>query len=71
MAAKKVLSWNVVLEDIAKPAGFKTLLTVVADNAGDAEKRALEIQGPVNNGTGYVYKLQAVDVRLKAIAEGK
>lgn len=65
----KVLSWRVVVSDTEVPS-FKSEYTVVAKNAGDAEIKALKIRGSVNNGTGYVYNLQAVYVKLLTVAEG-
>lgn len=64
----KVLSWRVVLSDTEMPS-FKSEYTVVAQDAGAAEAKALKIQGPVNNGLGRVYNLQAVFVKLLTVAE--
>lgn len=68
MANKPQLVWEVRLNDLHRALSAPILIMVIADSASHAEERAIALQGPINNGAGYVYKLQASEVKLRTMA---
>lgn len=61
--AKHQLVWRVRLGDIEKNVQMGQL-DVIAATAGAAAKKAEDAIGPMNDGVGYVYNIQAMLVEL-------
>lgn len=66
--SKSILSWRVVIGDVARHRAMDTFV-VVAPDASTAEIRALELKGPMNDGNNYVYRFQATSITLIAVAQ--